>query len=330
MRSLPPKVTPAYYHWQTRLALSPAEIKHLDSLQINKLYIKFFDIDKKQQDPEPLPQALLQADSTSYLPDTLIPTVFITNRSLIGLEDAAVDLLADRLFVLIGQLAETMGKVSIPEIQIDCDWSGQTREAYFRLLNRLKNQHLGTDQLLSATIRLHQLKYPDQTGIPPIDRGMLMFYNMGEVTQPQESNSILNLSTAAEYIPPPQPYPIPLDIALPLFRWGVLFREGKMIRLINELDPKHLRDTSRFQWIDDTHFLVIQSTYLTGYYLYEGDQIRIESSQLADLIAAVDLLRDNFTLKNFTLAYYHLDAPITERFSYADLSSLIEQFERPQ
>ncbi|MBX2872478.1 MAG: hypothetical protein KTR30_10275 [Saprospiraceae bacterium] len=236
--------------------------------------------------------------------------------------------LAQRLHQLIEKLSQQLGSPVIPEIQIDCDWSQQTRNSYFLLLHTLKNQYLRTDQLLSATIRLHQLKYPDQTGIPPVDRGMLMFYNMGEVTQWSEPNSILNLEIAAQYISPASPYPIPLDLALPLFRWGVLFRDGQMIRLINELGLEQLQDTSRFAWIDNTHVQVIKSTYLNGYYLYKGDQFRLEVSELADLQKAVEMLKSYFPRKSFTLAYYHLDMPILRRFPYEALSSLAEQFEQ--
>lgn len=321
------EVTPAYYHWQTVLALSDTEKKHLDSLHASKLYIKFFDIDKSSAASEPFPLARLQLDSTSFIPDTIVPTVFITNRSLLNVEPVQVEQLAQRLYQLLEKLSKPLGPVFIPEVQIDCDWSQQTRENYFLLLKTLKEQHLPPNQLLSATIRLHQLKYPDQTGIPPVDRGMLMFYNMGEVTEWQEHNSILNLETAAQYIGPASPYPLPLDLALPLFRWGVLFREGKMIKLINELGLEQLQDTARFRQIDHSHIQVIKSTYLDGYYLYQGDQLRLETTELPTLQKAAQMLRSYFPRKSFTLAYYHLDMPILQRFSHTDLSSLIEQFE---
>ena len=324
------KVTPAYYHWQTRLALSLAEQEHLEGLNANKIYVKFFDIDKTGNQDEPVPIAILEVDSASFMPKTIVPTIFITNRSLRGLDETAIDLLADRLYNLIDRLIGKLGAARIPEIQIDCDWTAQTKDQYFHLLARLKKEHLPANQLLSATIRLHQLKYPDQSGIPPVDRGMLMFYNMGEVTHLEESNSILNLSTASQYIPPPSPYPLSLDIALPLFRWGVLFRDGKMIKLINELGIESLQDTSRFRQIDDTHVEVIKSTYLDGYYLYKGDQFRLESSQLPDLVQAVNILKDHFPRKSFTLAYYHLDMPIVKRFSHVALSELTKQFEKTE
>lgn len=321
------EVTPAYYHWQTVLALSETEKRHLDSLHSSKLYIKFFDIDISQGSTEPFPIARLQLDSNSFIPNIIIPTVFITNRSLLNLDATQVKQLAQRLHRLIGELAQPLGTISIPEVQIDCDWSQQTKDNYFLLLKTLREQHLSSDQKLSATIRLHQLKYPDQTGIPPVDRGMLMFYNMGEVTQWQEHNSILNLETAAQYIGPASPYSIPLDLALPLFRWGVLFREGKMIKLINELGAEQLQDTTRFSPIDNSRFQVIKSTYLDGYYLYHGDQIRLEASKLSDLQEAVEMLNSYFPRKSFTLAYYHLDMPVVKRFSHTALSDLVEQFE---
>ncbi len=322
------QVSPAFYHWQTRLNLSDVEQKYLDNTYSNKLYVKFFDIDKQKGAPEPFPLARLQVDTNSFLPDTIVPTVFITNRSLLNLESSAVKLLAQRLYQLIQKLEQQFGPVSIPEIQIDCDWSQQTRHNYFLLLETLREQYLSRDQLLSATIRLHQLKYPDQTGIPPVDRGMLMFYNMGEVTQWNETNSILNLETATQYIIPSAAYPIPLDLALPLFRWGVLFRDGQMIKLINELGPEQLQDTARFTQVDQSHIQVIKSTYLDGYYLYKGDQLRLEASELLDLRKAIEMLKPYFPRKSFTLAYYHLDMPIVQRFPHKALSNLIEQFEQ--
>ena len=321
------KVTPAYYHWQTSLALSDKERGHLDSMNSDKLYLKFFDIDKKGDAKEPLPLARLQVDSSSYIPDTIIPTVFITNRSLLHLAESEVALLAERLYQLIEKLSLQLGSVHMPEIQIDCDWSAQTQENYFLLLKNLRDHHLAPNQQLSATIRLHQLKYPKKTGIPPVDRGMLMFYNMGEVTQWVEANSILNLEIASQYLVPAAPYPIPLDLALPLFRWGVLFRDGKMIKLINELGIEQLQDSSRFQQIDRHHVQVTKSTYLNGYYLYNGDQFRLEASEPSDLYKAVEMLKNYFPRKSFTLAYYHLDMPILQRFPHVVLSDLVEQFE---
>ena len=80
--------------------------------------------------------------------------------------------------------------------------------------------------MLSATIRLHQVKYYKQAGIPPVDRGMLMFYNMGKLNALTAENSIYNSNDAAGYIETVDDYPLKLDLALPAFSWAVHFRNS--------------------------------------------------------------------------------------------------------
>ncbi len=323
----PVKVGLSFYHWQTRFDLTALEENYLDSLSVNRLYVKFFDIDKTAAHNFPSPVALLEVDTASDIPPEIIPTVFITNRSLRGLGENETNVLAERIYKLILTLSQQMDTEKIKGIQIDCDWSSQTQARYFQLLSTLRDQWMPPEMELSATIRLHQLKYADDTGVPPVDRGMLMFYNMGEVTEWEESNSILNNETAAKYIPSRYDYPLSLDLALPLFHWGVLFRKGKMIKLINGLSSQDLLDQERFRQVDSSHFEVIRSTYLEGYYLYRGDQLRLEVSKMEDLSVAVEMLRSYFPRKSFTLAYYHLDTPNLKRFPHAVLSKLAKQFE---
>ncbi len=62
------------------------------------------------------------------------------------------------------------------EIQIDCDWTERTRNAYFQLLTALKREPFLQGKILSATIRLHQVKYVQRSGIPPADRGRVCFF----------------------------------------------------------------------------------------------------------------------------------------------------------
>lgn len=325
--SEPVKVERSFYHWQTRFDLTALEENYLDSLSVNRLYVKFFDIDKTSAQNFPSPVALLEVDTTSDIPSEIIPTIFITNRSLRGLGENETNVLAERIYKLILTLSQQMDTEKIRGIQIDCDWSAQTKARYFQLLSTLRDQWMPPEMELSATIRLHQLKYADDTGVPPVDRGMLMFYNMGEVTEWEESNSILNNETAAKYIPSRYDYPLPLDLALPLFHWGVLFRKGKMIKLINGLSSQDLLDRERFRQVDSSHFEVIRSTYLEGYYLYRGDQLRLEDSKMEDLSLAVEMLRSYFPRKSFTLAYYHLDTPNLKRFPHAVLLKLAKEFE---
>ena len=85
------------------------------------------------------------------------------------------------------------------ELQIDCDWTESTRDKYFHLLSTLRNELERNKQIISATIRLHQVKYAAITGIPPVHRGMLMYYNMGKINA-TDNNSVYDKKIAEKYI----------------------------------------------------------------------------------------------------------------------------------
>lgn len=307
----PVKVYPAFYHWRTRLQPRDTEQQALNEQAVARLYVRFFDVDWDEAQAEAVPLAVLEADSAiwRHLPQ-VCPVVFITNRTLEQLPAEQLPALARNLVQKISDLAKGWQPSMI---QLDCDWTGGTREAYFSLLKHIRGQ-LAPGTQLSATIRLHQYRDPAQTGLPPIDRGMLMFYNMGELEAWDEPNSILNLTTAFDYIQHAQPYPLPLDVALPLFSWTVLFRDGQLAKLITQLDEVALSDTSLFEPIGQQRYRVKRSSYWQGYYLYAGDRLRLEGVSEATLVEAAWMLRQVINTDTCYLAYYHLDSLQLSRF----------------
>lgn len=121
---------------------------------------------------------------------------------------------------------------NVKEIQIDCDWTASTQEAYFKFLHILKEKAKDKQIQLSATIRLHQLSMTP----PPVDRGILMMYNTGDVKQLSCQKPILDMKDVAPYIQHLGSYPLPLSAAYPLFSWRVLFREGKFVGIMHADD----------------------------------------------------------------------------------------------
>ena len=153
-----------------------------------------------------------------------------------------------------------------------------------------------------------------------------MFYNMGNVEDTEIGNSILDLSIGKQYLNNVRNYPLALDIALPIFSWGVLVREGKMIKLINNLQASDLNDDLRFLKIDETHFEVIKSTYLQGYYLYKGDIVRLERATIDLLQESADLLSSVFTDSDLTIIFYHLDSIVINNYSDEALEDICNRF----
>ena len=315
-------ITPAFYHWQTELHLSQVEKNYLAALNVEKLYVKFFDVDWDAALAQAVPVAVLEKND--WANKELIPTIFITNQVFQRLQADQTEWLSARVHEKINELSSDL---KINEIQFDCDWTATTRARYFDFLKIFKKRVEKQGIKISATIRLHQIRDAQETGVPPVDRGMLMLYNTGDLESWQEENSILNLKTANDYLATAQKYPLPLDLALPIFSWGVLFRDAKMIRLLNNLRPEALSDTTRFLKMSPNRFQVKKSTYLNAYYLYEGDWIRTESVDTALLQEASLLVRRRLKLSDCSIAFYHLDTATIKHFPYEKLEKIYQLFE---
>ncbi|HMO41169.1 MAG TPA: hypothetical protein PKC76_18150 [Saprospiraceae bacterium] len=320
-----PVVEPAFYHWKTVVHPTADEQTYLEALGVRRLYVKFFDVDWDAALAMPTPRA--QVVIPEPIAQEIVPCIFITNETFRQLSDADLSVLTDRIAEKIDALWQQIPEQTLREVQFDCDWTTSTRERFFRFLTLFQNKK--PDLQLSATIRLHQVRDATATGVPPVHRGMLMLYNTGDLEDWHEDNSILNLTTARYYLQPPPRYPLPLDVALPVFGWGVLFRDGRMIRLINNLQAADLTDTTRFDKIADNRFEVQKSTYLNGYYLYENDQVRIENSQPEQLAQAIELVRPVLRKpRRMRLAFYHLDTTTIKQFPYETLEALGAHFKR--
>lgn len=295
----------AFYHWKS----SPADARSwavLDSVGAGRVYLRLFDIDWNEGLGAPAPVGALDAKG-GQLPEGLewVPCVFLTNRSLMQTPIQRAGRLAEQIVERVLADVARLQLEEVPEVQLDCDWTGSTQEAYFSLVARCRELLSASGIRLSVTVRLHQLRYPEQAGVPPADRGMLMFYNMGEVRSWEEPNSILNLDAAAPYLGSGA-YALPLDLALPVFAWGVLFRDGELARLLHGLKADDLADRSRFFPMGGNRFEVVQGTFLQGHYLYEGDLIRLEAAAPDDLLKAAATLRSYPWPSPVYLAFYHL------------------------
>ena len=317
------EITPAFYHWRTQFALSAQELTYLNQLNTNIVYVKFFDVDWDFIKQEAVPKASVQLDNSPKLPLEIIPTIFITNRTFKHLPKDEIPDLVEKITTKIENLGRNY---QFKEIQIDCDWTQSTRIPYFTFLEQLKASWQAQNVSLSTTIRLHQFKYPEKTGIPPIDKGMLMVYNVGKLENWTEKNSILSIQNLQPYLVDFDEYALKLDIALPIFAWGVVYRGSKLIKLINNLHVEMLGDTSVIKEIGKNRFELTKSTYINGYYLYAGDRIRIESIDQELLNETATLLADYNPDQAFTLAFYHLDTSTIKHYQYEQLQQVISNF----
>ncbi len=312
-------IEPSFYYWKSVLNLTNFEKQKLDSLKVKTIYLKFFDVDWDETTRKPLPVAKLQASRNELQRGTkFIPVVFITNECIQKIDTSQVKQLAENIFSLILEIKKANGFDSIPEIQIDCDWTEATKDKYFLLLKNIKVKNQKSK--LSATIRLHQIKFLSKTGVPPVDRGLLMCYNMGNLKNPATNNSILETAELKKYTGNLSRYPLPLDVAFPLFNWKVLYRNNIYSGLIQDLPDGVL--TGSFCTKNGNRYRVLKDTLLQGYDLKKGDMLRDEQSDIKEVLAAAGEISRHLKNTSLRVSLYHLDSVILSKYSTHELESI--------
>ncbi|MDJ1466436.1 hypothetical protein QNI19_36630 [Cytophagaceae bacterium DM2B3-1] len=315
----------SFYYWKSTFRLSKTDSSYLSQLRVKQLNVKFFDVDWNFEAGKALPVAEIRF--TEQVPNELsiIPTIFITNRTMVQIPVSQVSDLATKITTKIRSIADS-NHLSIKEIQLDCDWSEKSREKFFLLASLVKKNISRQSIQLSATIRLHQLKYIGRAGIPPVDKGILMFYNMGSLDGRGTDNSILDLTIARQYLRRLKDYPLPLDIALPIYQWVVLQREGQVINLLTNVSVEALHDTLHFEPITQKKFRVRESHYFHSLYLYRGDELRLEEISLSQLQESADLLNPIVNQSEPHILFYYLDEKNLTRYAPEDLQKVVNHF----
>lgn len=313
----------SFYHWKTTLNLS-ADEQNMLTQNKSPFYLHFMDVVWDEEKQFAVPTAQLQVETPVPLELPLVPVIYITNEVFEKMPAAQSEMIAKKLADRINSWLENpQGEVAkLHAIQVDCDWTLATKDKYFAFL-KIFGAYF--EAPLTATIRLHQVKYYQKTGVPPVSKGMLMFYNMGDLENPNTQNSILDLNIAQQYMSNFDSYPLALDVALPIFKWGVIQRDGKVVYLLNALQPSDLSDSLRFRQYNTNQYQVFESSYLNSYYCYEGDLIRLESITPEQLTQAVKLLSKHLKHSPETVCFYHLDHNLLEQFPEKTLKEIANE-----
>jgi hypothetical protein len=303
----------SFYIWNTNLRLNDTDLVFFEKNKIQNLYIRFFDV-VWENNYKPI--AELQISDTIPNIYNVIPVVYIKNEVLKNLSIAKIYDFADKLTSkIISDFKSKFYNHNLTEIQIDCDWTETTQEKYFLLLTEI-NKLLNKNVIISVTIRLHQLKYQKSTGIPPVKKGVLMYYNMGEIKDFREKNSILNNNIGKQYINNKTSYPIQLSLAIPIFSWSIWFNyQHKFMGVLYTVNQNNIEELNFLEKQNDNIYVLNIDTVIENYYLRKGDILRIESINIDELNIAKEICKPiltnkfeiilyNYTLKNKILNNY--------------------------
>lgn len=290
----------SFYYWKTVFKFSQIEKEVLEVNNVQKLYVRYFDIGLHPESKIPIPISPVRFDENpkDY---QIVPVVFIQNKVMLQ-ANLNVDDLAQKTLDFIEQI-NSKNKIISPEIQIDCDWTLDSKSNYLEFVKSFKKLW---KKKLSATIRLHQVKYFKKTKIPNVDSGVLMYYNMGSIA-PDSLNSIYDQKVAKRYLESLKKYPLHLDLAFPVYSWGVHIRDNKVTGLRSKINIKELGQNSNFEKVSRIFFRAKHSNYNNGVFYEENDLLKIEEIKTEDLKEMAEDLQENLVDKPNEIIFYDLD-----------------------
>jgi hypothetical protein len=307
-----PPADVSFYHWKQTLDLGAGERALLADAGTRRLFVRFFDVDLDGESRRPVPVSVLECRGALPAGMTVVPVVFLAERVFSSPCDPPR---------LAGQVAAKIERVnarcdfSAPaEVQLDCDWTASSRGPFFAFLRELR-RFLPPGTALSATLRLHQVRFREREGLPPVDRATLMLYNMGRVESPAPGNSIVDVHVFRSYAGGLKGYPLPLDLALPVFQWGLVFRMDRLARIVHGLGAEDVAAAgAAFKDLGKNRFLCRRGAHLCGVPIFPGDLLRLEAAEFPAVRQCLRLARESLNGKAAGLVFYHLDARALERF----------------
>lgn len=302
----------AIYYWRTTFKLSNYERDFLKKHDINKMYVKFFDVDNDwDHGAVPVGTTLFLDSMPSGV--EIVPTIFITSEAI-----AKYPEFIDKLYTRVVDMADANG-ITFKEIQIDCDWKEGAAPKYFAFMKELKSK-LEKDKIaLSTTIRLFQLGYE----VPAADYGVLMCYNTGDINKWETENSILDPADVKPYLEKLKQYKLPLSVALPCFSWNVIFDswsgdgDNRYMEGI-EYKDYDFTESKIFEKIAENRYYKV--TENNGYHNHR--YIRHEEVDIETLDEVKKMIINNLpsTPKQFVI--YHLDSVNLSKYSDNDVEKI--------
>ena len=282
-----------FYYWRSVYQLDSVERKALDNRK--HIYLKVCDIVKEGwRDANPIAVVSWKDEP---LPDVkYTPVVFIDQKVFTHYAGGELKYddckgLAEGVYSLVLSAWEYK-KLPLDEIQIDCDWTNSTSTPYFVFLKILKEV---SRKKISVTLRLDQVKNHSLTGVPPVDEGILMAYNMGNLSSLNAENSILSMDRLKLYIGSNTKYPLKCKLALPIFSWYLLYRGGAFKGIFRSMPEQFL--AANFKLTGSNNYKCLKSCEFEERNFQANDIIRYESINKQKLQQAKKYILSNMKIE---------------------------------
>ncbi|MCP9761904.1 hypothetical protein [Lacihabitans soyangensis] len=306
----------AVYFWKTNFELSKKEKAFLEENKIEKIYLRFFDVDMLQN--EAIPKGIVSI--RTKVNQEIVPTVFITNRVFERLKFEQIEDLSANVLGQINKISNAH-----KEIQFDCDWTLSTKSKYFFFLEKI-NEKSPKDMKYSATIRLHQIKFYKKTGIPPVDEGVLMLYNTGDWRKLTLENSLFDAQTTMNYLDNLSEYPLNLNFAFTFFQQVLAYRNGIFYTFIKNCTLSEIEANAAFEKTKtENQFLCKKDVQFKNISFRENDILKFENSEFEKVNKTKNRILQKTKALKTTIILYHLDEKSLSNYNQEQIQEFFSQ-----
>ena len=131
--------TPAFYVWKSKLSAEDADTAYLNTLGVQKIYARMFDVDNKGNGAFPTADYSPSSGNPDFQQE-VVPVIFITNQTILQCPAADIEKLARNCADRIDTVYRSHFNKLPNEYQFDCDWTVKTKENYFNFLKHIRKQ----------------------------------------------------------------------------------------------------------------------------------------------------------------------------------------------
>ncbi len=299
----------SYYYWKTKLSLDAAEKTALKKATLPVLYTRFFDVDKINGNFVPV--GVISKDKSFDTSKKIVPVVYIMTHCFYGIKKEEISQLAKSVTNLIQQKEKDFQFSPTNEIQIDCDWTSGIKNDYFQFLKELQKV---SGKEITSTLRLHQVKDKHLAGIPPVKKVYLMCYSTSSPLENSNKNSILDVTLLKNYLSKIEDYPIKnIEVALPIYSWGIVTNHLGKHKLINALSSKDLENPN-FKNRSDNEVIIQKDGFYFGNYLNKDFKIKVEEISNEQRQSVISFLEKK--IPKFNIVYYQLDSKFVQNKNF--------------
>ena len=316
-------VVRSFFHWQSTEGFFNKESEYLDTLQIERVYARMFEVDWDSRRQRAFPLRTIK-DLTRHEGREIVPHIAISDRCMQQIPARKIPELANQIHE---RLMRLMGDLRFSEVLIDCPWTEASQENYAAFLDTFMTAFGDQAPSLSVSLHPYHVQQSAILGVPAADRAMLLLFEYPAPAEEGDKVSILPEERLRNQLQGLPMYPLPVDLALPVFNWGVVVRNQATGHMFRHLHNEDLRDREKIEVLGPKFLRVKKDCYLDGVFLFQNDLIRLEEVPLDEMMNSVRLIEPLIKGDSLHVGLYHLDVSSLQRYSIGDLEDVFDRFD---